>query len=99
MHKIHSMLAEDSPWTRSATEDLHWSSGTSSCSIHRSGLLNHRRKLILHIIDDTTSDGLFDLLAEDSPLIFVVLQAHLSDFIGNTLVFEVLQCPSKTMKI
>ena len=93
MHKIHSMLAEDSPWARRATIDLHRSTCTACLSIHGSRLLDHWRKLVLHIIDDTAADGLFHLLAEDAPLILIVLEAHLCDLIRDTLVLEILQRP------
>ena len=91
------MLTEDSPWARRTTIDLHRSTSTACLSIHGSRLLDHWRKLVLHIIDDAATYGFFHLLAEDTPLILVVLEAHLSDLIRDTLILEVLQRPIARM--
>ena len=69
------------------------SAAGSACSpIHTHRLLG-LRELLLDILDDPTPDRLLNLLRMSAPLLLVVLEAHLSDLIRDTLLLEVGQGP------
>lgn len=76
MNEVHSMLAENGAWASSGAEYLMCTALTASCTVHCGGLLEHGWELILHVVNNAGTNSLFNLLGKNSPLIFVVLQAH-----------------------
>ena len=68
------------------------SAGRAGSPIHTHWLLC-LRELLFDILDDSTPDRLLYLLRVSAPLFFVILEAHLSDFIRDFSILEVGQGP------
>lgn len=95
-HEVHGVLAErHSTWT-AVVRPIHVQGPTQAAKgpVHRRWLFHLERELIFDLFDDALANVLLNLLSVQSTFVFIVLKSHLSDFVGHTLLLEVLQGPT-----